>query len=78
MLIGREAAALLSDRKGMSAEALKAAAAILLALAVFSVLALFATGPQRAESSFSAAGVALLDSAENSSREILAYGQTGT
>lgn len=61
------------DQRGMSSEALKLAAALLIAFAVFAILAGFAIGPKEAEIHVSAAGQGILDQTQNASKEILNY-----
>lgn len=61
----------LKDDSGISGEALKLAAAIIIAVAVFSILASFALGPKDAENVVSDMGKTLLDTTQNASYEIL-------
>ncbi len=61
------------NRKGTSSEVLKLAAAMLVALAVFSLLATFALGPKRADSVSEKAGHDLLDFTQNNAVEIIDY-----
>lgn len=59
------------DDSGVSGEALKLAAAIIIAVAVFSILASFALGPKNVENVVSNMGKTLLDTTQNASYEIL-------
>lgn len=60
-------------RKGMSSEALKIAAAILIAMALFSMLAGFALGPKEADAQAAETGKLILNSTQSASLDILAY-----
>ena len=61
------------NRRGVSSEVLKMAAAMLLALAVFSMLAFFALGPKQADLTSAEAGLGLLNHTQETALEILAY-----
>jgi|GEM_PF-7086012 len=61
------------NRRGVSSEVLKMAAAMLLALAVFSMLASFALGPKQADSTSAEAGSRLLNYTQETALEILTY-----
>ncbi len=64
---------LYSNRRGVSGDVLKIAAASVLALALFAILASFAAWPLEADSYVAAAGLSLLNQTQNTSLEILAH-----
>lgn len=64
------------NRRAASAEVLKIAAAVLLALVIFSVFLNFALGPKEAEQEAGEIRADLLHYSENASLEILAYNET--
>ncbi len=59
------------NTKGSSPEALKLAAAMLIAFGVFLIFVAFAGAPQKAEETFNSIGENLLNFTENASLEIL-------
>jgi len=66
----------LRNKKAVSAEVLKIAAAMLIALAVFAVFISFAAGPKKAESLVEETGEGILSGVQNASFEIIAYNET--
>ncbi len=65
--------ALKTNRRGISSEVLKIAAAMLIALAVFSLLATFALGPKRADAVSEEAGHGLLNFTQGNAVRIINY-----
>lgn len=59
------------NTKGSSPEAIKLAAAMLMALGVFLIFVAFAGAPEKAEETLSGIGEGLLNYTENASLEIL-------
>jgi len=66
----------LRNKRAVSAEVLKIAAAMLIALAVFAIFISFAAGPKEAESLAEETGRGILSSVQNASFEIIAYNET--
>lgn len=64
------------NREAVSAEVLKIAAAMLIALAVFAIFTSFALGPKEAEFQTEETGTVILSSVQNASLEITAYNET--
>jgi hypothetical protein len=64
---------LYGNRRGISGDVLKIAAASVLALALFAILASFAAWPLEADSYVAATGLSLLNQTQNTSLEILAH-----
>lgn len=64
------------NKRAVSAEVLKIAAAMLLALAIFAILVSFALGPKEADASTEKTGISMLDYAQNASLGIIAYNET--
>jgi len=64
------------NRRAVSAEVLKIALAMLLALSIFALLVGFAFGPTSAEDEASQIGANMLRNSENASLEIIAYNWT--
>jgi hypothetical protein len=61
------------DEGGVSGEALKLAAALILGAAVLTMLATFALGPKRGETAVREMGSALYNSTQTASEKILGY-----
>ena len=61
----------LKDDDGISGETIKLSAAVIIAIAIFSILAAFALGPKEAENEVSDIGENLLHTLQNASYEIL-------
>ncbi len=67
---------ILKNRRAVSSEVLKIAAAMLIGFAVFAMLAGFALGPKDADATTFAIGANMLNYTENHSFEILNYNET--
>ncbi len=66
----------LRNKRAVSAEVLKIAAAMLVSLAVFAIFISFAAGPKEAESLAGETGEGILSGVQNASLEIIAYNET--
>jgi cell division protein FtsN len=66
----------LRNKRAVSAEVLKIAAALLIALAVFAIFISFAAGPKEAGSLAEETGESILSGVQNASLEIIAYNET--
>jgi hypothetical protein len=64
---------LASNRRGISSEALKIAAAVLIGFGLFSIFLGFAAGPQEADTHLTDSGERLLEYTENASVMITQY-----
>ncbi len=62
---------ILENRRGISAESMKIALAVLLALALFSILIQFATGPRKSTDKVAAIGDGILQHEKYTSIKIL-------
>jgi hypothetical protein len=63
----------LRNKKGVSTEVLKIAAAMIIALAVFALLLTFALGPKAADEQLEELGESILNNVQNASFEIENY-----